>query len=379
MNIILMLIGVVLVYFVIIIIYHKNWDKGLLIDVRFDSNHAVSGDTINLVEVISNAKMLPLPYLHTKFEIDRNFVFKEDDSNSQVTDKTYRNDVFSLIFNQRVTRKIPVVCSRRGLYTISNVETVFSGVFMNEIMVLKTPMKSSIIVYPLAASSDRLSVYHNRLQKEAERRKYLIEDRFVFAGIRDYQTYDSMRDINWKASARTSHLMVNHFNETVSKNVCILLNVEPDGMLRYDEVSEAAISIASGLAQMLLASGANVSVFSNGCDIETKKPLFLEQGCGLLHLRQINTALARLDLDIEPEEYADMLQREFLDRKSGRYGNYLSDAVVIISASRREKLQRVVTEILSRQQDKMWIVPHLSGMEYGLEFCGFEPTEWVVS
>ena len=88
--------------------------------------------------------------------------------------------------------------------------------------------------------------------------KDLLEDKFVFAGIRDYQSYDSIRDVNWNACARTGKLMVNQYNETVSRNVCILLNLESEGVLMQEDVIEQAISIAAGLAQLLIGKGINV-------------------------------------------------------------------------------------------------------------------------
>ena len=46
--------------------------------------------------------------------------------------------------------------------------------------------------------------------------------------------------------------MVNQYNETVSRNVCILLNLESEGVLMQEDVIEQAISIAAGLAQMCI-------------------------------------------------------------------------------------------------------------------------------
>ena len=42
--------------------------------------------------------------------------------------------------------------------------------------------------------------------------------------------------------------------------------------------------IAAGLAQLLIGKGINVSVTSNGCDIDTKEQTVIEAGSGLSHL-----------------------------------------------------------------------------------------------
>ena len=75
MNIILMLIGVVIVYNILRITYRDNWSRNLSVDVTFSSNTATKGDTIKMVETVTNAKRMPLPCVNIKFSIDKNLVF----------------------------------------------------------------------------------------------------------------------------------------------------------------------------------------------------------------------------------------------------------------------------------------------------------------
>ena len=58
MNIILMLIGVVIVYNILRITYRDNWSRNLSVDVTFSSNTATKGDTIKMVETVTNAKRM---------------------------------------------------------------------------------------------------------------------------------------------------------------------------------------------------------------------------------------------------------------------------------------------------------------------------------
>ena len=76
MNIILMLIGVVIVYNILRITYRDNWSRNLSVDVTFSSNTATKGDTIKMVETVTNAKRMPLPCVNIKFCIDKNLVSK---------------------------------------------------------------------------------------------------------------------------------------------------------------------------------------------------------------------------------------------------------------------------------------------------------------
>ena len=362
MNIVLMLIGVVVVYKILSVVYKKNWDKNLSSDVSFSNKTATKGDKIDIIETVVNAKKLPVFCMNVKFDIDRSFIFGQNDTNSMVSDKTYRNDVFSLLSNQKVTRRIAVECSRRGVFRLSAVEMVFPGAFMNEIMIHRSRLYSDITVFPKLADVKSLTDVNNMIMGELERRKYLSEDKFVFAGIRDYQSYDSVRDINWKAYARTGNLMVNHYNETVSRNVCLLLNLESEAAYMQEDVVEYAISIAAGLSQLLIARGVNVSLISNGRDIDTKQNTRIEAGSGLSHFNPINTKLARIDISQDMEEFAQLMTSLNEECTMMAYaGSSRSDMIyVIISANKNDRIRKAAGSIMNNQNNKIWIVPRVN-------------------
>lgn len=79
-------------------IYTHIWTKNLEADVRFSTDSAVCGDEIEIVEVISNDKWLPLPFVNVKFQMDRKLEFEGEDSNSSVTDKSYKMMCFLCFF-----------------------------------------------------------------------------------------------------------------------------------------------------------------------------------------------------------------------------------------------------------------------------------------
>lgn len=299
--------------------------------------------------------------MNVKFDIDRSFIFGQKDTNSMVSDKTYRNDVFSLLSNQKVTRRIEVECSRRGVYRLEAVEMVFPGAFMNEIMIHKSRLYSSITVFPKPAAIGQMSDVNNMIMGELERRKYLSEDRFVFAGIRDYQSYDSIRDINWNAYARTGSLMVNHYNETVSRNVCLLLNLESEGAYMQEDIVEHAISIAAGLSQLLAARGVNVSMVSNGRDIDTKQNITIKPGSGLSHFNKINMELARIDISQDMDEFSDMITALYEDNTVLADGMGMQNDMVyvLISANKNDRIKKAARVLMDSQFNKIWIVPQV--------------------
>lgn len=358
MILVMMLIGAGLVYLLLEYVYRRIWNKNLQAKIAFSSDHAVVGETVELVEVVTNRKWMPLPYVHLKFQTDRELLFEDGSENSKTSDKTYRNDIFSLLMYQRITRKIPLFCSKRGVYTIRKFEIVSTGMFMDELLVAEQISNTELVVYPETAEASLPEVAFSKLMGTIEKNKYLYEDPFVFRGIRDYTTTDTMNSINWKAAARTGTLMVNQYNETICQEICILLNVESEGMLRRDDLSEASISIAAGLSQMLIERGVSVSIVSNGADYFSKEPVCTESASGFSHMRTINVALARIDLATEMTDFKQVIERLVKPEAYSRNVIY-----VMISQNTRKDLQSAFDVLTKQRSDCMWVIPINKGDE----------------
>lgn len=372
MIIVVMLLGAGLVYWLLQSFYARTWNKNLEAEIYFSVDHAVMGDTVELVEILTNRKWLPLPFIHVKFQLDRSFDFGGEIENAQISDKTYRNDIFSLLMYQRITRKIPVKCTKRGVYRIDRIELISTGMFMNEVLAVHCPQQAQITVYPKAEDVQGMQAPFSKLTGTVEKNRWLFEDPFVFRGIREYHFQDSMNTINWKASARTGALMVNQYNETLSQEICVLLNLEPEGVLRYDLLSEASISIAAGLIQLLIEQGVPTSLISNGRDAVSSEDIRMEPGGGFDHINAINTALARIDLSKEQTDFIALLNQE-KDKKGERI------LYVMISQNRRTTLQKYFDGLTVHPQDCMWIIPYLDGMESGLEWTHAQTVQWEVT
>lgn len=352
MNIILMFLAVALVYFAVVTIYRKNWSKNLKMNLSFENKTVIRGDKTNLVLSVSNAKKLPLAMINTKFQLDKSLYFTDIDTNSTTTDKTYRNDVFSLGPNQRITRRIPIKCLKRGVYTLDNLEMVFSGIFMNEVNVLKQEANAYITVYPKAIDVTKLATINNSVEGDLTKKKYLFEDKFAFRSIREYSYNDNLKSVNWKASAKTGQLMVNEYDETMSRNVCILLNLEKDRELESMEIMENSIELCSGFASKFLREGVNLSLYSNARDYLESAEIKLMSGSGVSHLKAINALLARVDASKEKRDFKELIKELEIKR----------DAIyIIISANRQKELVDLINEKFKNDTDSLWVVPHFKG------------------
>jgi len=364
MEIVLMLAGAGISYIIIERIYIKFWLKGLSAEIGFATEYATPGDIVNLLEVVTNEKWMPLHFINVKFQLDRNLRFDNMDSNSVVSDKSYKNDVFSLMFYQKITRTIPLVCKKRGFYTIEKIELLSMGLFLNDILSVTIPISSELVVYPAFVNTEAVEVPFRKIMGSIITNKHIYEDPFEFKGIRDYQDYDSMDKINWKATAKTSEFKVNCYDFTASQEVCILLNLEYEGMIKYENLLEESISIAASLMQMLIENGVSTSIICNGKDILTDENILLNCGNGFDHINSINLGLARIDLKKLADDFT-----ELLSNNSSKISN---DALyILISSCKNNNIQDKFNNMCADSKGSIWIVPHNNGFDYEPKNCKF--------
>lgn len=358
MEMLLLLLFAAVFYVLCAKAYAKFWTKNLTADIEFSKDSAVCGESVELVEVITNDKWLPLPFVNVKFQMDKNLHFDGDDSNSNVTDKSYKNDVFSLLFYQRITRRIPITCKKRGLYEINSMEIISKGLFMNEIMSFKREFHKEIVVYPRLADTNCVDIVYKDLCGEMLVRRNDFEDPFEFRGIRDYESRDTLNLINWKATAKTCDLKVNLHDYTANQKVCVLLDLVPDGMLTYEKLQEESISIAAGILQRLTMEGILAGLISNGRDFVTDDVVVFNAGNGISHMNSMYLGLARIDLSKDMQDLSAKMSE--IDANT---------LCVLISAGRSKNLQIKYEEMCLQGKAGVWVMPFHQGMDTNLENC----------
>ncbi len=373
MTLFLILIGAAAIYWLQNVLYEKYWSKNLIASVEFEKKQAVKGDTVNLIEVITNNKILPLLMVRLKFVVDRSLKFHDVEESVAVSDQCYKNDIFSLLFYQKITRTLPFVCKKRGFYTISNVDLVSSNLFLNIQFVENRPMYTELTVFPEMADGNKLEIPFKRIMGELLSRRYLYEDPFEFRGIREYSTSDTMSSINWKATAKTGDFKVNVHDYTSSQEVCILLNLENETQWEDDYLMEECISVAAGLADKLVGADVSMKLISNGCDLYSKEGVKLSGGSSAGHIDSILTSLARMDLSLPKTSFAEILT-ELAGKESD------NTLYVMVSLACGNILQKAYEELAVKSSGAMWIIPYRHKPEYDIKLCpSVEVFPWEVT
>ncbi|MBD5454576.1 MAG: DUF58 domain-containing protein, partial [Lachnospiraceae bacterium] len=296
-------------------LYGILWQKNLGIRLEFTEISLFEGEKGELLEIIENGKRLPLPMLKVKFQTDRNLQFT-DTQNSKVTDFYYRNDIFQVKGRERITRKLEFIAAKRGYYRINNIDLVAADLFLSTEMVESRHTDQYFYVYPAPFVSDEFRQSLQQLNGEILTKRHFMEDPFEYRGIREYQPYDDMRSINWKASAKTGDLKVNQKNYTSLQTIRIFFNIEDNGILKKDEAVEASFRIVAGFAAFFLNQGIRVACYGNGRDVMTGEPLQIEAGAGAGQLQQIYRSLARIDTTKEPVDFTEAFAGRLLEEDS---------------------------------------------------------------
>lgn len=361
MEILFAILGAFVVYALQGFLYSHYWDKGLTAELQFSRSEMAEGESCQLKEVVMNKKLLPVPMLHVKFQTDRSLVF-EGEKNLSVSDKCYKNDIFSLMMYQKITRTLNFTAAKRGLYWIDRLDLVSSDLFMKESLLASVDNRVELLVYPGQVDVRRLNLLFKNLLGTTLTRQYSYEDPFEFRGIRQYQSYDSMKDVNWKASAKTGELKVNVHDYTARQEVIFVLNLKAETMLEYDSLKEESIRLVNSLSALFTAKGVPVGIISNGRDVLTSEELYLPTGSGRPHMQVIRERLARIDLKQPTREIMEVLGERNRDKGLKKD----STLYVMVSYSQRAEICEEFKQISHESRGSMWILPLLRMMEQKL-------------
>lgn len=265
-------------------IYEKSWSKGLKVRLNFDRKEAMQGDSIEILENVSNTSGLFLPFMHLKYDIKRNGEHYKN-----------RSGVFSLSYRQKVTRHTGYICASRGCYDIGSTYLVYKGFLLRSTLEKTIPQRSKLVVYPKLVDVEDVPVYAFLTDGECKHNPRIIEDRLAFRDIRQYEDTDAMSRINWNATARSDDLMVNIYEDMRRAAVRLVMELPDDYYEEADKLQETAISVAASLYVRLLRDNVTVGFVSNGADAYTKEPVCLQERNDSDYEKEVLVSLARIN------------------------------------------------------------------------------------
>lgn len=344
-----LLIGVLLMMIIYRIIYRRLWEKDLTVDLSFGQSYVYAGEYAQLKEKIENHKKMPVSPLEVRFRVKKGIRFQDSD-NTSVSDYVYKRDIYALLGRQRITRTLQLECQKRGLYAIEDVSMITYSLLHEDTYRKNLDTDTQIYVYAKRVNvEDVLRAGENLMGAQESDKKYL-EDPFAFASIRDYTMQDPMKNINWKASAKTGDLMVNTFTSMKNEKMMIYLDLEDKGVLKKENLIEESISVAATLFQKLMSKGMEVGIAINLRDEGKNTFFYLPLSRSKSNRILLEQTLASDWKGNAVTEFEKVLEEPF------------KDALPVI-ISKNITLQRIqrAESLIGNKSKGIWVLPYETG------------------
>jgi uncharacterized protein (DUF58 family) len=183
----------------------------------------------------------------------------------------------------------------------------------------------------------------------------IFEDPSRVRGKRDYVASDSLRRVDWKASAVTGRLQIKQFEPSIALQTEIFLNLNGTEYITRNRIdaTELAIVVAASLANWAVIQKQSVGLTTNGIDGHANntsvQPIPARKGRS--HLIHILDLLARIQ-PTEAHPLIDMLSKETPSLPWGT-------TVVIITGSVNDELFDEIFQIKRRGQSVVLVITGL--------------------
>jgi uncharacterized protein (DUF58 family) len=289
----------------------------------FSVRAAYEGDTIEMIEKISNRKLLPLPWLRLESLLSSRLVFEKQANLDIRGGDIFQNHIslFSLRPYRQIVRRHRVRCAARGWYRLDSATMTAGDPFGLSHTSLQCPMSLQLVVYPKPLPWHELPLPSHSWLGDVAVRRWIVEDPFLTSGVRPYRPGDGFKSLNWKATARTGELQVHQRDFTADHRLWICLNFEVSAVMwkqvTVPERIELGIRYAASAAEYALGQGIETGFLCNGWLLDgPKRAVRLEPGGGAVQMQRILEAMAKLELEAVVH-FPDLLKEELAAGTAG--------------------------------------------------------------
>jgi uncharacterized protein (DUF58 family) len=281
---------------------YRHWGSSHLHYSRtFSTSTCFAGDEVQILETISNRKLLPLPWLLLQSQFETHLQFQHQTNLEISKGQFYQNhkSIFSLMPYTQIIRKHHVLCLNRGCFKLSSVSMTFGDAFGVSKISKQLQLDSELLVFPKSISMDEVPLPSQSWQGDVIVRRWVMDDPFTVAGAREYQYGDTLSGINWKATARSGNLQVHNRERTADHRVMIMVNFDLNESVQT-QVSDPAtiekgLTYAVTIAEWVINQGMEVGFACNGYSLDApKEPVYISPCGGKEALNHMYRVMAKL-------------------------------------------------------------------------------------
>jgi uncharacterized protein (DUF58 family) len=293
----------------------KTWARLSLVQVSCKrtvrEKRLFPGDRTDVRLELANRKILPLPWVEIEDAIPVQLLEGNFPPSAQRPECASLLRSSSLLGYRRAKWKFSLRAGKRGFYSLGPLRLTSGDLFGFYRRSLEIPQPEFIVVYPRIFPLGSFAPPSLFPLGDIRSEKRIFQDPLRPIGLREYQPFDSLRHIHWKASVRCQCLQVKIFEPTVTLQAVLFLGVDSyhanDG--GQDEDFEWGVSLAAFIANHFVAQGIPTGLFSNGRLIDSGQPVQILPGGSREQTLMILVALAKLTSRVD-EPLESFLSRE---------------------------------------------------------------------
>jgi uncharacterized protein (DUF58 family) len=267
--------------------------SGLSFQRRYDTK-AFPGETVPVKIELRNGSLLPAVWMRV-----------QDFYPIELAETSSFAQVISLGPHEKTTLKYNLKTHKRGYYTIGPLHVSSGDLLGMSGESMSEGPTEYLTVYPRVVSLSDVRLPSNSPMGTMRHKQPIFEDPTRPFGKRDYQSGDSLRRIDWKASATAGRLQTKLFEPSIALETAIFLNlnlVDYNARTRFDS-TELAIVVTASIASWVIARRQSSGLVAHGLDplSADSRPVPVPSRKGRAHLMRILDILARIRaVEIEP-------------------------------------------------------------------------------
>ena len=211
---------------------------------------------------------------------------------------------FNLKPGEAATYQYHLRPTARGVYSFGNLIGLAQSRLGLIGRIIRRPAAVDIKVYPsfIKLHQHELMAISRQLHMHGQKRIRKMGNSQEFDTIRDYVRGDDPRHINWSATARRGHLMMNHFVDERSQNVYCIIDKSRTMKMPFEGMTllDYAINASLVMADLSLRKGDKSGLIT----FEDRIDEFVKAGNRNLQLHQLMEALYRQQTSFKEPDVA---------------------------------------------------------------------------
>ncbi len=316
-----------------VVLTARLWARFSLHRVRYErtlsSERIYAGESVTLELRLTNSKPLTLPWLVVEDRVEETLILRGVEEEQRPGRKYELRFQVSVGWYQRLRFRYTLECPRRGYHLIGPATLRSGDPFGLYDRAEKLGDTLGVLVYPKLAPVDQFALDRLFPFEGTRTGRGMLDDPLNIVGARPYAESDTLRQVHWRASARSTRLQSKVLRPTTEPGVLIFLDLasaEHAWQGVDAEAVEYAISTAATVAHRVHDERRALGLYVNGLRSGTRQKIRI----GLARADQ--TFLAVMDTLARVFPYPNMPLAEMLRAERRRLP--AGTTIVVVTAVR---------------------------------------------